>query len=876
MSHRSNVTGTGFLLCSALLITTESALARGADDFRILHHEPLTLTEPLRQSQAGSALSDTGTRRISIDALGRSFELELTPNDRLIADLPTAQRDRIAASARLYRGGIVGVPDSWARLTQHQDGWSGMIFDGMEVHLIDRVQQVGGALALGAVQPGGAQTAPGSVLYRLADVQHDQTCGLAPGARALHSYQALTDHLRDLAPSAQGLATEQLPVTVVGDVEFAQGQADPIATLAARMNIVDGIFSSQVGVAIDLVDIRALSSNGPLTSTDAVTLLSQFGGFVNGTNTGLAHLFTGRNISGSVAGIAYLGVLCNSRFGVGVSEDLGSFGALIAAHELGHNFGAPHDNQGGSACAGTPGIYLMNPVINGSDQFSACSLQQMQPEIAAAGCITAIPDGSDPQADVRPALPVNPTEATVDTPFDFSIEVRNGGDDMATGVGVRIGLPSALLLVGAAPAGCGEALTDSGGLLLTCDLAPLAAGSSAGVDLTLLALDSGTFVAAVSTFADNDINASNDSVQAGFDISPSVDPCPDCIDFGATPTSPYANQDAVGTGSVSVQDGGATLALLGNRWRRTDATFTVTPNTVLEVDFRSTAEGEIHGLGFDEDDILNDSRIFQLFGTQHWFRALSHGTPYTQADLGTYKRFRIPVGQYYTGTDMRLVLVNDMDTGARDNTSAFRNLRIFEDTADGGGDGGSDDGGDGSAGCSVALSFDTATGLGDWVNSPASNCTTGAFVAGTPTRVWSGVVTQVDGDHTTGSGKALFTAANISAGTDDVDGGTCILESPTWTVDNASTLSLWYFHGQRDAGDDPGGDGFTLAVSTDGGATFEPLVSQGDVRSTAVWRQARRAIPAGSSVQLRVTAADGPSTGDLVEAGIDDLSICAQ
>ena len=174
--------------------------------------------------------------------------------------------------------------------------------------------------------------------------------------------------------------------------------------------------------------------------------------------------------------------------------------------------------------------------------------------------------------------------------------------------------------------------------------------------------------------------------------------------------------------------------------------------------------------------------------------------------------------------------------------------------------------------CTVDEDF--SGGLGSWVNAAASTCSTGAFVAATPTQQTSTVVTQVGGDHTSGTGNALFTGTNSSAGNADVDGGNCILESPSFNVTEASDLSVWYFHGQRDAGDDASGDFFRLEVSTNGGASYSPLVSIGDVQNVASWTQATTTIPAGSNVRLRVQVSDGAGPGDIVEGGIDDLSIC--
>jgi hypothetical protein len=166
-------------------------------------------------------------------------------------------------------------------------------------------------------------------------------------------------------------------------------------------------------------------------------------------------------------------------------------------------------------------------------------------------------------------------------------------------------------------------------------------------------------------------------------------------------------------------------------------------------------------------------------------------------------------------------------------------------------------------------------GAAGWSNSGASTCTTGAYVLGTPTFVSNGgVVTQPAGDHTTGSGNAIFTAFNSSAGVDDVDGGNCILDSPVWSVSEASELSVWYFHGQRDNGNNNTQDFFRLEVSTNGGSSYTPVVSIGDDTSQAVWTQATASIPAGSSVRLRVQASDAGTSGDLVEGGIDDLRIC--
>jgi len=342
--------------------------------------------------------------------------------------------------------------------------------------------------------------------------------------------------------------------------------------------------------------------------------------------------------------------------------------------------------------------------------------------------------------------------------------------------------------------------------------------------------------------------------QVTVTINPVGGGCADCVDWSTTATVSYSNQDTAA--NFTVEDGGDTILLEDNTWRRTTQTFAITANTVLELDFSSAVQGEIHGIGFDEDDTLsNDVRIFQLHGTQNWSGSNHDFDNYDGS--GSFTTYQIPVGQYYTGT-MFLVVVNDFDAGSG-NDSRFRNVRVFEDTPPVG---------------TCAADVDFEGGAAGWINNAASTCSTGSFVVGTPTEIVNGgVTTQLAGDHTTGSGNAFFSAVNTSAGTNDVDNGTCVVTSPVYSVVEASNVSAWYFHGQRDAADDSG-DFFQLEMSTNGGSTWTSLAAHGDVQLNAAWTEVTASAAAGTSVQFRLQVADGSATGDLVEAGLDDVTIC--
>jgi extracellular elastinolytic metalloproteinase len=326
------------------------------------------------------------------------------------------------------------------------------------------------------------------------------------------------------------------------------------------------------------------------------------------------------------------------------------------------------------------------------------------------------------------------------------------------------------------------------------------------------------------------------------------------IDFNSFALTSYSNQNV--TNGTAVLDGGDTLQLTGNTWVRGTGNFTITADTVIEFQYASTSQGEIHGIGFDADDSLNDEpATFQFWGTQNWTGGGKIDWTPKYSGGGSFQTYTIPVGQYYTGS-RRLLFANDKDSGTLNNNGSFKCVRIYEDSGPGGGT------------CAVDDDFEANTD--NWIIG-TSTCTTGTYVDGNPTQQVSTVVTQPNGSA---SGvHSIFTATNSSAGVNDVDGGNCVVETINpYVVAAPSTLSINWFHGQRDAGDDPSGDFFNVQYRVNGGSWVN-VVSRGDVQSVAAWTNATAQVPAGN-IDVRVQCSDGAGPGDIVECGIDDLSIC--
>ncbi|WP_158447899.1 M36 family metallopeptidase [Aquimarina longa] len=168
-----------------------------------------------------------------------------------------------------------------------------------------------------------------------------------------------------------------------------------------------------------------------------------------------------------------------------------------------------------------------------------------------------------------------------------------------------------------------------------------------------------------------DISIDKVSIQNGTTTPPNG--CT-ALDFNDYQITAFATQDRAG--DFSIQNAGAGLSLQNNTWKYISLNYTVTTNTVIEFEFSSTSEGEIHGVGFENDNALTSSRYFKVHGTQNY--GVTNFDNYTS---GT-KKYVIPVGDFYTGSMDRLVFINDNDAGSG-NTSIFSNVKIYEGSCNG-------------------------------------------------------------------------------------------------------------------------------------------------------------------------------------------------
>ncbi|HET9475051.1 MAG TPA: M12 family metallo-peptidase [Steroidobacteraceae bacterium] len=467
---------------------------------------------------------DVGTSSASFEAYGRQFSLALGDNERVLEKLP-AQRKQELQRYRLMRGTLQGQPGSWVRLTESAAGIEGAIWDGHDLYAVTTYERIA-ALLTTPLEVRPDQT----VVYRLSDARDllpqnfcalDASAGVAKQS-ALDQYRAL---VADLESTADANITQQIEIALLADSDFAASQgADPTAVMLARLNIVEGIFSEQVGLLVLATDVRVMpAASDPFTSKNGTTLLEQLGKYRVATAAvrarGLAHLMTGKDLDGTTAGIAYVDTLCEGSRGVSLSGQ--SYGttisALVMAHELGHNFGAPHDGASGGACQTVSGGFIMSPSVTGYATFSHCSLEVMRSALASASCVAPAE-----YADASVAPAANNLKVDTGVPFVLPWTVRAAGTSAAQDVLLEVMLPEgagfSIDTISADQGSCSVAGTGA-----SCTFGNLSPGEQRSVSLTARGTVAGSFSARAHVSALNDQLTSNNSRELAFSVRSGID-----------------------------------------------------------------------------------------------------------------------------------------------------------------------------------------------------------------------------------------------------------------------------------------------------------------------------------------------------------------
>lgn len=595
-----------------------------------------------------------------------------------------------------YQGIIADDPTSLVALSVLEDEVIGII----------SADQLGGNWVLGKMPPEEAQARTqitDYVFYHDLEVFQDEafSCG-TPDTGEGYTREELEDYESDGRTTGDCV---KIYFEVNYDIYLDKGSIQAtVQYVEALFNQVATIYANEQ-VNLTISEIMVWNTPSPYTSTSSGQMLTAFQNNRTSFNGDLGQLLSYQ----ASGGIAVVNGLCHpysiarmSYAGIGSSFQqvpTYSWSVMVVAHELGHLLGSQHThacvwNGNNTAIDSCPGYTEGNCGNPGSPSaggtiMSYCHLTQVginfnqgfgiQPgnlirnKIAAATCTTACSSGNgggnggggnddDPNppscAQEQVILRLQLDTYSPETSWD----IRNAqGTIVAEGGPYGKDVANQLLLDSLClPEGCytfkiNDAYNDG----ICCDYGQ---GSYTlnDIDLNILA-QGGEFT-----------NTESTSFCVPFETGGDDDTDCEAIDFDDYTVESYGlNQDV---GQFAIQDDGQTIYLANNAWKSIPMDYDITRETVISFDFKSTREGEIHGIGFDNNESISYGYTFKVHGTQSW--GISAYDNYAGGSV--WQSYTIPVGDYYIGLADRLFFCADHDGGTRDGNAWFRNVRIYE------------------------------------------------------------------------------------------------------------------------------------------------------------------------------------------------------
>jgi Ca2+-binding RTX toxin-like protein len=151
------------------------------------------------------------------------------------------------------------------------------------------------------------------------------------------------------------------------------------------------------------------------------------------------------------------------------------------------------------------------------------------------------------------------------------------------------------------------------------------------------------------------------------------------LNFATNAFTSYGSGQDSTRGSTLVQWDGDVVTMTGNQWKKAALNYTVTANTYVEFEFKSSAVPEMAVLGFDVDNAQGNSvNRFKLAGAQNqltWSAAVAD-TAYSGD--GGWQKYVIKIGDYFTGFMNYLVLISDQDDASVNSEFMIRHITLHE------------------------------------------------------------------------------------------------------------------------------------------------------------------------------------------------------
>lgn len=304
-----------------------------------------------------------------------------------------------APTASTYRGEVIEEPTAKVSAVLRAGKLTASVVeaDGSQWH-IQPINELGGTAAASGLH----------VVYRDEDIiPIEAGCG----HDNVSTSAVMRSLRRDLGGTGGTAGTGMKLCAIAFDTDFEFFQlngssvANTVNDIETVMNHVSLIYESQANLLYEITTIVVRNSAAdPYSATNDDLLLEQFQDEWNlnmqGVHRDIAHLMTGKNLDGTVIGVAYnssVCEVCGTAEGYGLSQSRFTTTMVsrvcLTAHELGHGWGATHcdsDPQCAIMCSGLGGC------SGNCAQFEAGSLGVIVAGINGASCLSNLADPVQP------------------------------------------------------------------------------------------------------------------------------------------------------------------------------------------------------------------------------------------------------------------------------------------------------------------------------------------------------------------------------------------------------------------------------------------------------------------------------------------------
>lgn len=389
-----------------------------------------TLVNAQSYSRLGGDLTDAQSRFSSLEnssTFGSSAKLNFDLTDPNFGSLTVSFSEQPSQNrSASFRSGTKELVDSASVILLKGNG----VLNGISIPVAGSIYRENGAAALhiNFIAPSSnfsSNATPVEVTQKLTggiplveipkqNALQGKKCGteLLPVVSAPTTSTGLSSSSTITANSVTANSVKIIDIATEADYEYylRYGSATN-SRIASIINSAQVIYERDLGLRFNIVRQRVrTTSSQPYTSSDSDVLLEQLTTEVSNSGglrgADLVHLFTGKDLTDNIVGLAWLGVVCTTpRLSTGLTQAISSsIDPIIFAHETGHNLGADHDS-------GLPKS-LMFPMA-GSDQtfLSQRSKNDINSHFASGGedCLSsATSDTPTPSPTASPTPKTEP------------------------------------------------------------------------------------------------------------------------------------------------------------------------------------------------------------------------------------------------------------------------------------------------------------------------------------------------------------------------------------------------------------------------------------------------------------------------------------